>query len=54
MKISQEYNYDEHELFKKLVELEKEGHGDRDRRKRGELNREETAIHHVNCYKEVK
>lgn len=53
MKISQEYNYDEHQLFKKLVELEKEGHGDRDRRKT-ELNKEKVVIHRVNCFKEVK
>lgn len=35
------------------MELEKEGHDDRERTKR-ELNKEEVVINYVNCYEEVR
>ena len=40
-------------IIQEIVDLEKEGPGDRERRKR-EFNKEGVVIHHVTCYKEVK
>lgn len=35
------------------MELEKEGHGNRERIKR-ELSKEEVVINYINCYEEVR